>query len=67
MSTITIELSAREREVAEIAARGFTSRYVARKLCISDRTVETHLRSVYGKLGITTRDELIERFRGDYE
>ena len=51
-------LTAREREVALLAAGGISSREVGRRLHLSTRTVDTHLARVYRKLGITGRAEL---------
>lgn len=52
-------LSAREREVLNMVARGDTSSQVADKLCISPRTVEVHRARVMQKLGLKNRTELI--------
>jgi DNA-binding CsgD family transcriptional regulator len=52
------ELTPRERETAELAARGLTDREIAEALFLSIRTVHAHLRSAYAKLGITRRTEL---------
>lgn len=57
-------LSPRERAVAELYSRGFSAKHVASKLFISTRTVEVHVRHIYEKLGVRSRDELIERFGG---
>ncbi|MGW4648220.1 LuxR C-terminal-related transcriptional regulator [Kitasatospora sp. NPDC004289] len=51
-------LSAREREVAELAADGLSSRQIAGFLVLSPRTVDTHLGSVYRKLGVSSRSAL---------
>jgi DNA-binding CsgD family transcriptional regulator len=51
-------LSPREREIAVLAARGVPSREIAELLFLSVRTVNNHLQSVYGKLGVSTRTEL---------
>jgi DNA-binding CsgD family transcriptional regulator len=48
-------LSAREVEVLRLVAQGLTNPQVAERLFLSPRTVEQHLRSVYGKLGVATR------------
>ncbi|HEX3025677.1 MAG TPA: LuxR C-terminal-related transcriptional regulator, partial [Clostridia bacterium] len=48
-------LSARELEVLGELAKGITNREIAEKLCISQATVKTHLLSVFGKLGVTSR------------
>jgi DNA-binding CsgD family transcriptional regulator len=52
------ELTAGERRVAELAARGLTNREVAVTLFISPKTVEANLSRVYRKLGITSRAQL---------
>ncbi|MCS0637544.1 AAA family ATPase [Streptomyces sp. LP05-1] len=51
-------LTAQERIVAERVASGATSREVGAMLFLSPRTVDTHLRNVYRKLGISSRREL---------
>ena len=45
-------LSPREREVLALMAEGRTNAGIARRLWLTDRTVETHVRSILGKLGI---------------
>ena len=55
------ELSAREIEVLEHAARGFTVGQIARRLALSPRTVETHLRTAYRKLGVRNRVQALAR------
>jgi DNA-binding CsgD family transcriptional regulator len=52
------DLTAREREVAQLAMQGSSSRDIARRLAVSVRTVDNHLNQVYGKLGISGRDRL---------
>ena len=56
--------SAREREVALLAADGLTSRQIAERLFVSARTVDNHLQRVYLKLGISGRGDLLERLDG---
>ena len=51
-------LTAREREIANLAAAGLSSKEIASRLVVSARTVDNHLQRVYSKLGITGRDEL---------
>jgi DNA-binding CsgD family transcriptional regulator len=60
-------LSGREREVAMLAGTGMSSRAIALRLCISERTVENHLQRVYGKLAVHGRAELIARIVSGYE
>lgn len=57
---IEIPLTPRQCEVAELYARGYSSRYIAKKLYISDRTVERHMQNIYNKTNIHNRDDLIE-------
>ena len=48
-------LTRREREVARLVARRLTNRQIAEELFVSPRTVDTHLTSIYHKLGVTSR------------
>ncbi|MEV6696447.1 MULTISPECIES: response regulator transcription factor [unclassified Streptomyces] len=48
-------LSAREREVLALVAKGTSNKEIARVLFISEATVKTHLTHVYGKLGVKDR------------
>jgi len=54
------ELTPREVEVMGYIIRGFTNRQIAEALYISTRTVEGHRASLFGKLGIKNRVELVE-------
>ncbi len=59
VATLAVEpLTPREREIAMLASRGQSSRQIAGHLFVSTRTVDNHLRNVYGKLGIAGRREL---------
>ena len=51
-------LSAREREVMRLIARGYAYKEVATELFISIKTVETHMSSVLRKLQLSSRHEL---------
>ena len=53
------QLSVREREVLLLAAKGLSSKEVAKKLFISERTVQTHLASIYDKLGSRNKTEAL--------
>ncbi|WP_406250731.1 response regulator [Streptomyces cyaneofuscatus] len=48
-------LSAREREVLELVAKGTTNREIAAELFISEATVKTHLTHIFAKLGTKDR------------
>jgi DNA-binding CsgD family transcriptional regulator len=54
-------LTAGEERVAELAARGLTSREVAERLFMSPKTVDATLARVYRKLGVRSRTELASR------
>lgn len=51
-------LTRRQREVAELAARGLTNREIARRLDVSIRTVNAHLGHAYAMLGTSDRTRL---------
>lgn len=48
-------LSERELEVLRLAAEGLINQEIAQELYVSINTVKTHLRNIYGKLGVTNR------------
>lgn len=50
-------ISAREREVLMLASRGLPGKDIAKRLYISQRTVQTHLSSIYDKLGARNKTE----------
>jgi DNA-binding CsgD family transcriptional regulator len=49
-------LSAREVEVLRLVAQGMTDAQVADQLFLSPRTINQHLRNIYNKLGVSTRN-----------
>ena len=51
------ELSGREREVLAMVARGLPNKLIARELAISEKTVKTHLTSVFRTIGVTDRTQ----------
>ena len=56
-------LSARERQVLEMASTGLTNGEVARELGVSVHAIKFHLARVYRKLGVTSRREAVEQAR----
>jgi DNA-binding CsgD family transcriptional regulator len=42
-------------EVLRLGAQGFTTAQVAEQLIVSPRTVNTHLTTIYGKIGVSSR------------
>jgi DNA-binding CsgD family transcriptional regulator len=57
-------LTARETEVAALAAKGASDRAIAAELFISVRTVDYHLRNVFRKRGVRSRGELAAQILG---
>jgi DNA-binding CsgD family transcriptional regulator len=55
------ELTVTEQRVADLIASGATNRDAAAALFVSVRTVETHVASIYRKLGVRTRVELAHK------
>ena len=58
-----LALSAREREVAELAAQGLARRDIADRLVVGRRTVDSHLQRIYRKLGVSSSQGLAEALR----
>jgi len=52
------KLCEREREIVSYVVHGFPNREIATRLCISKRTVSTHLVNIYEKLNVHSRAEL---------
>jgi DNA-binding NarL/FixJ family response regulator len=57
-------LTRREREVLELIAEGLTTRQMASRLKLSERTIETHIANLYGKLEVNSRVQAIHRAAG---
>ncbi|HLI96041.1 MAG TPA: AAA family ATPase [Candidatus Baltobacteraceae bacterium] len=55
------QLSAREREVAALAVEGLSNRDIATRLSLSERTIGNHLQSIFNRLGINNRRELMRK------
>jgi DNA-binding NarL/FixJ family response regulator len=51
------DLSPREREVLELMAEGRTNAAIARRLVVTDRAIEKHVASIFGKLGLPPSQE----------
>lgn len=54
-------LSSREEEVVKLVVRGLSTTQIARKLFISEYTVQNHLRGVFEKVSVRSRGELVKR------
>jgi DNA-binding CsgD family transcriptional regulator len=53
-----LPLTARQLEVALLATNGLRNVDIARLLCVSTRTVEAHMRTVFAKAGVSNRVQL---------
>jgi RNA polymerase sigma factor (sigma-70 family) len=58
------ELTPREREVLALLAEGRSTRQIAKKLGLSERTVESHIGNIYQKLRVRTRVQALYRAAG---
>ena len=60
-------VTAREREIAGLLARGLTNPEIAARLVLSPYTVQDHIKSLFEKTGVSSRQELVARvFLDDY-
>src|SRR5690606_23200776 len=55
------KLTVRERQVARLVAEGLSNARVAERLEMAEQTVGVHLRRIYRKLGVHSRNELLAR------
>ena len=54
-------LSPREEELVKLVLRGLSTARISRTLFISEHTVQNHLRSIFEKVGVRSRGELVKR------
>lgn len=60
-AAVAARLTARERQVLDLISQGLTTRQVASRLGLSERTVESHLTSLYDKLEVRSRLQAVHR------
>lgn len=58
---VTSQLKPREIEVLRLGARGLSNKSIAKQLFLSERTVQSHFTSIFGKLGVGSRIEAVLR------
>jgi len=63
--TLATRLTSQELQIALNVARGATNREAGIALFLSEKTIETHLSSVYRKLGVRRRAELAALFASE--
>jgi two-component system response regulator DevR len=51
-------LAEREREVLELVLQNKKRKEIADELCLSENTIKTYTRTLYGKVGVSSREEL---------
>ena len=61
------DLTPRERDVLLLLAQNYRAPYIAEKLVVSQSTVKTHMRNLYGKLGVHSQAELLLRLEQEAE
>ena len=49
----------RELDVIQLVARGLRNKAIAEQLCVSDGTIKTHLRTIFRRLALKSRMELV--------
>ena len=54
-----VELTARESEILQLLAEGWSTREIVRLLCISEHTVRTHIRRILNKMNVHSRLEAV--------
>ncbi|MFC6254258.1 response regulator [Secundilactobacillus hailunensis] len=59
--TSDIELSTREHQILTEVAEGYHSKEIATDIGVSERTVKSHLTSIYNKLGVFSRAEAVAK------
>lgn len=62
-AAVLTPLSQRELSVLQLVASGSTNLEIAQRLYVSQNTVKTHLRRIYGKLGVSSREDAVSEAR----
>jgi DNA-binding NarL/FixJ family response regulator len=60
-ATPSVQLTSQEMQIAVLVQQGLSNREVGERLFLSPRTVEWHLRNVFGKVGVTSRRRLRDK------
>ena len=61
------QISERETDVARLIVAGLTNREIAERLCISERTVHTHVNRMFRRLDVSKRAALAAWYVRNYE
>ena len=57
-------LTKREREILPYLAQGYSLPHIRNELYVSQSTIDTHVRHIYKKMGLHSKEELITAVRG---
>jgi DNA-binding CsgD family transcriptional regulator len=60
------DLGPREQEITRLIARGLSTAQIADRLCLSPHTVRDYLKTVFDKVGASSRGELVARLFADH-
>ena len=52
-------LTAREKEIVSLVAKGLSNKEISEKLYVSELTVKTHLKNIFKKLNVSSRTQAI--------
>jgi LuxR family maltose regulon positive regulatory protein len=61
--TLVEPLSDREMEVLRLINEGLSNQQIAKNLSVAPSTIKTHINNIYGKLGVQTRVQALNRAR----
>jgi DNA-binding CsgD family transcriptional regulator len=62
----SVQLTSQEALIAELAQQGLSNREIGGRLFLSPRTVEWHLRNIFGKVSVSSRRQLRDKALGPY-